>query len=78
MKIKECINELNLYSDRVGIRILPCERAKYMRGENMLSASADYGECEIQCAYGKNDAIVFVVTKAEALKHNLIQEVEYE
>lgn len=78
MRIKKCINELNLYSDKVGIRILPYGRAKYMQGKDMLFASADYGECKVQCAYGKNDAIVFVVTKEEALKHNLIQEVEYE
>lgn len=72
MTIKECIEQLNLYSDKCGIVIIPHERAKYMQGQAMLLASADYGDCQIQCAYGKNNAIVFVVTKAEALKHNLI------
>lgn len=78
MRIKECINELNLYSDRVGIRILPFKRAQYMQGKDMLFASVDYGDCQIERAYGKNDAIVFVITRVEALKHNLVQEVEYE
>lgn len=78
MRIKECINKLDLYSNKVGIRILPNERAKYLKGKDMYFASANYRDCQISCVYAKNDAIVFVVTKAEALKHNLIQEVEYE
>lgn len=78
LTIKECIEKLGLFSDRVGIRILPNKRAKYLQGKDMYFASADYKNCQVDCAYGKNDAIVFVVTRAEALKHNLIQEVEYE
>lgn len=43
-----------------------------------IFATGNYKDCEIKYLSAKNDAIVFVVTKAEALKHNLIQEVEYE
>lgn len=74
MRIKECINELNLYSDKVGIRILPYGRAKYMQGKDMYFASTKYRDCKIQRAYGKNDAIVFVVSHAEAVKHGLVKE----
>ena len=74
MRIKECINELNLYSDRVGIRILPSRRAKYMQGKDMYFASAKYRECRVERAYGKNDAIVFVITHEEAVKHDLVKE----
>lgn len=74
MRIKECINELNLYSDRIGIRILPSRRAKYMQGKDLYFGHLEIKHCQIDRAYGKNDAIVFVVTHAEAIKHGLAKE----
>ena len=74
LTIKECIEKLGLFSDRVGIRILPNERAKYLKGRDMYVASADYKNCQVNCAYAKNDAIVFVVTHTEAVKHGLVKE----
>lgn len=74
LTIKDCIEKLGLFSDRVGIRILPNKRAKYLQGKGMYFASADYKNCQVDCAYGKNDAIVFVVTHAEAIKHGLVKE----
>lgn len=73
MTIKECINKLDLYSNKVGIRILPNERAKYLKGKDMYFASANYRDCQINCVYAKNNAIVFVVTELEAIKHGLIK-----
>ena len=74
LTIKDCIEKLDLFSDRVGIRILPNERAKYLKGRDMYFASADYKNCQVAGAYGKNDAIVFVVSHAEAVKHGLVKE----
>ena len=74
LTIKECIEKLGLSYDKVGIRILPNERAKYLRGNDILFASANYKDCQVDCAYGKNDKIVFVVTHAEAVKHGLVKE----
>ena len=78
MKIKEALEDLVLFDDRVGIRILPSKRAKYMVGDVMYFGRMDYKGCEIAKAYAKNDAIVFVVTRAEALKHNLVKGIKYE
>lgn len=74
MTIKDCINELCLFFDRVGIRILPNERVKYMQGKDMYFAKANYKDCQVDCAYAKNDAIVFIVTHTEAVKHGLVKE----
>lgn len=74
LTIKDCIEKLGLFSDRVGIRILPNKRAKYLQGKDMYFASANYKDCQVDCAYGKNDAIVFVVTHTEAVKHGLVKE----
>ena len=40
----------------------------------MYSASIDYKGCEITKAYAKNNAIVFIVSHAEAVKHGLVKE----
>lgn len=75
MTIKECINTLELYSSRVGIRILPSLRVKkYMEGKDMYFSKTNYRDCQIGCVYAKNDAIVFVITETEAIKHGLIKE----
>lgn len=68
MKIKEVLEHLVTVNDKVGIRILPNKRAKYMIAFDM------YRECEIAKAYAKNGAIVFVVSHAEAVKHGLVKE----
>lgn len=78
MTVGEFIEHFNMFNDKVGFQILPTIRAKYMKGDEMYFATGNYKDCEIRYLSAKNDAIVFVVTKAEALKHNLIQEVEYE
>lgn len=74
MKIKEALVNLVLLNNKVGIRILPNKQTKYMIGCEMYSASIDYKECEIVKADAKNDAIVFVVSHAEAVKHGLVKE----
>ena len=74
MKIKEALDDLVLLNSKVGIRILPNKRTKYMKGYEMYLARMDYKECEIAKAYAKNDAIVFVVTKFEAIRHGLFKE----
>ena len=73
MKIKEALDDLIILDNKVGIRILPKEQPKYMTGYEMYSASIDYKGCEITKAYAKNDAIVFVVSHAEAVKHGLVK-----
>ena len=45
-----------------------------MTGCEMYSARMDYKGCEITKAYAKNNAIVFVVSHAEAVKHGLVKE----
>lgn len=40
----------------------------------MYSARMDYNECEIVKVDAKNDAIVFVVSHSEAVKHGLVKE----
>lgn len=74
MKIKEALVNLVLLNNKVGIRILPKEQPKYMTGYEMYSASIDYKGCEITKAYAKNNAIVFIVSHAEAVKHGLVKE----
>lgn len=74
MKIKEALEDLVTVDDKVGIRILPNKRAKYMIAYDMYRDSMHYRECEIAKAYAKNDAIVFVVSHAEAVKHGLVKE----
>lgn len=74
MRIKECINEFDLYSDRVGIRILPSRRTKYMQGKDMYFASAKYRNCVIAYLRAKNGCVVFVITHAEAVKNGLVKE----
>lgn len=74
LTIKECIEKLVLFNDRVGVRILPNEKIKYMQGRDMYFASANYKSCQVDCAYGKNNAIVFVISHAEAVKHGLVKE----
>ena len=74
MKIKEALEDLVTVNDKVGIRILPNKRAKYMIAFDMYCASMHYRECEIAKAYAKNDAIVFIVSHAEAVKHGLVKE----
>ena len=74
MKIKEALVNLVLLNNKVGIRILPKKQPKYMTGCEMYSARTDYNGCEIVKADAKNDAIVFVVSHAEAVKHGLVKE----
>lgn len=75
MTIGECIAELGLFSSKVGIRILPSLRVKkYMEGKDMYFSKTNYRDCQIGCVYAKNDAIVFVITETEAIKHGLIKE----
>ena len=74
MKIKEALVNLVLLNNKVGIRILPKEQVKYMTGYDMHLSSMDYKGCEITKAYAKNNAIVFVVSHTEAVKHGLIKE----
>ena len=74
MKIKKVLDDLIILDNKVGIRILPKEQPKYMTGYEMYSASIDYKGCEITKAYAKNNAIVFIVSHAEAVKHGLVKE----
>lgn len=74
MKIKEALEDLVTVDDKVGIRILPNKRAKYMIAFDMYRTSMHYRECEIAKVYAKNDAIVFVVSHAEAVKYGLVKE----
>ena len=74
MKIKEALDDLIILDNKVGIRILPKEQPKYMTGYEMHSASIDYKGCEITKAYAKNNAIVFIVSHAEAVRHGLVKE----
>ena len=78
MTVGEFIEHFDMFNDKVGFQILPSTRAKYKKGDEMYFATGNYKDCEIKYLSAKNNAIVFVVTKAEVLKHNLIQEVEYE
>jgi hypothetical protein len=74
IKEKDYIEKLGLFSDRVGIRILPNKRAKYIQGKDLYFGHLEIKHCQIDCAYGKNDAIVFIVSHAEAVKHGLVKE----
>lgn len=74
LTIKECIEKLGLFSARVGVRILPNTRAKYIQGKDLYFGSANYKDCQVDVAYAKNDAIIFVVTHSEAVKHGLVKE----
>lgn len=60
MKIKEALEDLVTVNDKVGIRILPNKRAKYMIAYDMYRDSMHYRGCEIAKAYAKNDAIVLL------------------
>ena len=60
--------------DKRGLRILPSTRAKYKKGDEMYFASAKYKDCVSRYLEAKNDAIVFVVTKFEAIRHGLVKE----
>ena len=73
MKIKEALDDLIILDNKVGIRILPKEQPKYMTGYEMYLASIDYKGCEFTNAYAKNNAIVFIVSHAEAVKHGLVK-----
>lgn len=74
MTVGKCIAELGLFSSKVGIRILPSLRVKkYMKGVHFYYSQTIYRECQIDCVYAKNDAIVFVITETEAIKHGLIK-----
>ena len=74
MTIGEIIEHFDMFNDKVGLRILPSTRAKYKKGDEMYFASAKYKDCVIRYLEAKNDAIVFVVTKFEAIKHGLVKE----
>ena len=74
MKIKEALDDLIILDNKVGIRILPKEQPKYMTGYEMYSASIDYKGCETTKAYAKNNAIVFIATHAEAVRHGSVKE----
>lgn len=45
-----------------------------MEGVHFYYSQTNYRECQINCVYAKNDAIVFVITEAEAIKHGLVKE----
>lgn len=74
MTIGEFIEHFDMFNDKVGIQILPNKRTKYMKGDEMYFATGDYKDCVIKYLSAKNDAIVFVVTKPEAVKHGLVKE----
>ena len=74
MTIGEFIEHFDMFNDKLGIQILPSTRAKYKKGDEMYFATGDYKDCVIKYLSAKNDAIVFVVTKPEAVKHGLVKE----
>lgn len=74
MTIGEFIEHFDMFNDKVGIQILPSTRVKYKKGDEMYFATGDYKDCVIKYLSAKNDAIVFVVTKFEAIRHGLVKE----
>ena len=74
MTIGETIKHFDMFNDKVGLQILPSNRAKYMKGDEMYFASGDYKDCVIKYLSAKNDCVVFVVTHPEAVKHGLVKE----
>ena len=74
MTIGEIIKRFNMFNDKVGLQILPSNRAKYKKGDEMYFASAKYKDCKIAYLSAKNDCVVFIVTHSEAVKHGLIKE----
>ena len=74
MTIGEFIEHFDMFNDKLGIQILPSTKAKYMKGDEMYFATGDYKDCVIKYLSAKNDAIVFVVSHAEAVKHGLVKE----
>lgn len=74
MTIGEFIEHFDMFNDKLGIQILPSNRAEYKKGDEMYFATGDYKDCVIKYLSAKNDAIVFVVTKFEAIRHGLIKE----
>lgn len=73
MTVGEFIKRFDLFNNKLGFQILPSTRAKYKKGNKMYFASAKYRDCVINYLSAKNDAIVFVITEAEAIKHGLIK-----
>jgi len=74
MTVGEFIKHFDLFNDKLGFQILPSTKAKYKKGDEMYFATGNYKDCEIKYLSAKNDAIVFVVTHAEAVKHGLAKE----
>lgn len=74
MTVGEFIEHFDMFNDKVGFQILPSTRAKYKKGDEMYFATGNYKDCEIKYLSAKNDAIVFVVTHAEAVKNGLVKE----
>ena len=74
MTIGEFIEHFDMFNDKLGIQILPSTRVKYKKGDEMYFATGDYKDCVIKYLSAKNDAIVFVVSHAEAVKHGLVKE----
>ena len=74
MTVGEFIEHFDMFNDKVGFQILPSTRAKYKKGDEMYFATGNYKDCEIKYLIAKNDAIVFVVTHAEAVKNGLVKE----
>lgn len=74
MTIGEFIEHFNMFNDKLGIQILPSTKAKYKKGDEIYFATGDYKDCVIKYLSAKNDAIVFVVSHAEAVKHGLVKE----
>ena len=74
MTIGEFIEHFDMFNDKLGIQILPSTKAKYKKGDEMYFATGGYKDCVIKYLSAKNDAIVFVVTKFEAIRHGLVKE----
>lgn len=74
MTIGEFIEHFDMFNDKLGIQILPSTRVKYKKGDEMYFATSDYKDCVIKYLSAKNNAIVFVVTKFEAIRHGLVKE----
>ena len=74
MTIGEIIEHFDMFNDKLGIQILPSTKAKYKKGDEMYFATGGYKDCVIKYLSAKNDAIVFVVTRPEAIRHGLVKE----
>lgn len=73
MTVGDFIKHFDMFSNKLGFQILPSTRAKYKKGYEMYFTSAKYRDCVIEYLRTKNDAIVFVITEDEAIKHGLIK-----